>query len=430
MRFVNHTLDRELQNLEAFQHKGQLYFRTIKDLPPSTELLVRHTDQYEEFDPEFTDEITESAIIDPAPSIPYTCKECNVAYSSDILYHKHMRSRHGCAMPLEIYLKIQKQRGMTLEPTIDQTIDGTESNECVGGVESEDVKNVPPGMTMENQKHKSTGMEDGLEKKLKKNIANKKPSLKNAEEGELKTYTCTVCDRSFKKIAYLKQHEDVHIDEKPYKCPKCGKRFVREIAYDNHLKRHDAKRKHVCSICGRGFFQARPLEIHLRRHTGERPFKCPTCGRGFTDIGNLDRHKRLHTGKKPYQCSTCGKSFTQSGHLREHTRHHTGDKPFVCSVCGQAFTNNSNLQAHTRIHTGERPFVCNVCGKCYRDAAYLKSHGRIHTGEKPYICLDCGMAFADNSKMRLHRRQKHHAGLTRPSRRRVRTEIQPLLIVD
>ena len=423
MRFVNHTTDKQQQNLEAFVHEGQLFYRTVKDIPPNMELLITYTDTYEEFSVEYelpANEITEIADGDYVNTAPYNCLDCQVAYSSDIVYHKHMRSKHNKPIPLDVYLKIQREGGIIVEPIVVQPKVSGDSDEEAGwffDAETDAMASLESGKMTRKRKQKASLTEE--DQKQKENARGKK--RKNNLIKDNLTYSCSVCDRQFKSRACLIQHEDVHVEDKPYQCPKCGKRFVREKAYEGHMERHNEIRPHQCSACGRGFLKPKDLKVHMRRHTGERPYKCETCGKTFMDVGNLDRHKRLHTGEKPYKCSTCGKTFAQSGHLREHIKNHTGDKAFKCDKCGAAFTNRSNLQTHNRVHTKEKPFMCRVCGKSYRDATYLKTHMRLHTGEKPYVCMDCGMAFSANSKMRFHRRKVHQAGYIRPPK--VRTEI-------
>ncbi|XP_078287846.1 histone-lysine N-methyltransferase PRDM7-like [Rhinoraja longicauda] len=46
MRFVNCARKEEEQNLVAFQHWGNIYYRTCKPVPPHCELLVWYGDDY------------------------------------------------------------------------------------------------------------------------------------------------------------------------------------------------------------------------------------------------------------------------------------------------------------------------------------------------------------------------------------------------
>ena len=46
MRFVNCACHEGHQNLIAFQYDGQVYYKTYRDIPPNTELLVWYGQQY------------------------------------------------------------------------------------------------------------------------------------------------------------------------------------------------------------------------------------------------------------------------------------------------------------------------------------------------------------------------------------------------
>ena len=46
MRYVNCARHEGEQNLLPFQYKGCLYYRTVKDIPANTELLVWYGDSY------------------------------------------------------------------------------------------------------------------------------------------------------------------------------------------------------------------------------------------------------------------------------------------------------------------------------------------------------------------------------------------------
>jgi hypothetical protein len=40
MRYVNCARNEDEQNLIAYQYKGEIYYRSFKEIPPETELLV------------------------------------------------------------------------------------------------------------------------------------------------------------------------------------------------------------------------------------------------------------------------------------------------------------------------------------------------------------------------------------------------------
>ncbi len=46
MKFINCARSGEEQNMMAFQYRGEIYYRTFKDVHPGAELLVWYGDQY------------------------------------------------------------------------------------------------------------------------------------------------------------------------------------------------------------------------------------------------------------------------------------------------------------------------------------------------------------------------------------------------
>ncbi|XP_065189980.1 zinc finger protein 41-like [Sycon ciliatum] len=88
-------------------------------------------------------------------------------------------------------------------------------------------------------------------------------------------------------------------------------------------RRSKCKTFKTCQFCQKEFKYVSLLREHERVHTGDRPFKCDVCGKSFSQSGSLCVHKRTHTGERPYKCKKCGTSFTTSSHLRRHERIHS-----------------------------------------------------------------------------------------------------------
>ncbi|PIO29662.1 hypothetical protein AB205_0027710, partial [Aquarana catesbeiana] len=100
-----------------------------------------------------------------------------------------------------------------------------------------------------------------------------------------------------------------------------------EESSPNNLPPFQEKR-YTCSECEKSFKKKSKLIEHMRIHTGEKPFSCPECGKSFTQKSLLNRHQRVHTGEKPFSCADCGKCFPSRGNRDKHMRIHTGEKPY------------------------------------------------------------------------------------------------------
>ena len=166
-------------------------------------------------------------------------------------------------------------------------------------------------------------------------------------------YSCRYCSKIFKWKNHQKDHERIHIGEKPYSC----------------------------KICNESFINARNMKVHERIHTGEKLHSCKTCNKSFSDPSSMRVHEKIHVGEKPFICNTCNKSFSNSGNLKKHELIHTGKKPYSCSYCSKIFVRRDSLKVHERVHTGptgEKPYACNTCNRYFSTDSILEKHELIH----------------------------------------------------
>ncbi|KAM4809628.1 hypermethylated in cancer 2 protein [Rhinophrynus dorsalis] len=165
-------------------------------------------------------------------------------------------------------------------------------------------------------------------------------------------YVCIPCGKGFPNSEELNAHVETHTEEELY--IKDEDSFSKEEAEDLSAPNTtfpNEPRPFKCSVCERSYKDPATLRQHEKTHWLTRPFPCNICGKMFTQRGTMTRHMRSHLGLKPFACEECGMRFTRQYRLTEHMRVHSGEKPYECQLCGGKFTQQRNLISHLRMHT-------------------------------------------------------------------------------
>ncbi|XP_078251465.1 uncharacterized protein LOC144590990, partial [Rhinoraja longicauda] len=383
--FVNCARKEEEQNLVAFQHRGNIYYRTCKPVPPLCELLVWYGDDYAKElgitwttmwmsnqDPKPVDGVTQGDC--------HPCPHCTIAFTTAEYLTRHLRRHPEASIPTPADPQSKREQS-PLTPSDGRRAIGKSGD-------------IPGRITERRHECAECGKCFTWARSLHEH--------QRTHTGE-RPFTCSVCGKGFARAGYLHVHQRTHTGERPFTCSVCGKGFAYSGVLRKHQRTHTGERPFTCSVCGKSFAYSGSLHLHQRTHTGERPYTCSDCGKSFAQAGHLHLHQRTHTGERPYTCSVCGKSFTRAGHLHEHQRTHTGERPYTCSVCGKGFARTGHLHRHQRTHTGERPYTCSVCGKGFARTGHLHLHQRTHTGERPHTCSSvCGKSFFNLSQQKAH----------------------------
>lgn len=165
-------------------------------------------------------------------------------------------------------------------------------------------------------------------------------------------YVCIPCGKGFPSSEQLNAHVETHTEEELY--IKEEGAYIKEEAEDLSTQSStfgSESRPFKCSVCEKSYKDPATLRQHEKTHWLTRPFPCNICGKMFTQRGTMTRHMRSHLGLKPFACEECGMRFTRQYRLTEHMRVHSGEKPYECQLCGGKFTQQRNLISHLRMHT-------------------------------------------------------------------------------
>ena len=424
MRFVNCACHEGHQNLIAFQYDGQVYYKTYRDIPPNTELLVWYGQQYG----------AELGITSEEKAIsPDTGTTDNVDENMDVTCSDIVNTGYIDENEIDVCCHIDQTESLQLRISHVEEPSQTHCAKCSIfktaklTYEAVEIAQKRAKITYEKAKlmydrhlsfaHVETKMALPLKvhetelKRISEHLENVKLKVSN-NNGAKDVYECHHCGQKATSMIEHKKHILTHSDVKvPDILSSSPPGIISPSDVKSEVKpiTRTAARRHQCKTCAKGFRSPSQLLRHIRTHTGEKPYICTTCGMGFSQSGHLKIHIRTHTGEKPYICTTCGKGFNDGGNLKNHIRIHTGEKPYICTTCGKGFNDGGNLKNHIRTHTGEKPYICTTCGKGFSQSSSLKGHIRTHTHtqELPLICPTCGKSYSHRRFFQQHI-NKHH----------------------
>ncbi|XP_072228960.1 histone-lysine N-methyltransferase PRDM9-like isoform X1 [Leuresthes tenuis] len=260
------------------------------------------------------------------------------------------------------------------------------------------------------------------------------PDDLQAHKCSSKQLKCEQCKETFNEPDSLKSHEQMaHGNAKPYSCGRCSKDFSTSGKLKQHQKSNSCMKYHCsselfpCSFCQFSFTMKSYLIKHIKRHhpveflsrcdqdglvdqleEKEGEYVCPHCGMNCANAKAFKSHTCFKQLKVLYLCTDCGKGYTNHYGLKQHQRIHTGEKPYSCPHCSKSFSYVGQLNVHLRTHTGEKPYLCTHCGESFRQSGDLKRHERKHTGVRPYSCSECSKSFSRPQSLKAH--QMLHLG--------------------
>ena len=166
---------------------------------------------------------------------------------------------------------------------------------------------------------------------------------------------CEKCGKGFPTTTSLTLHlRHMHTENRDLvQCSKCAKMYKSKSSLRYHMQAVHESNGNVsfsCSLCDKSFKVERNLTIHKQTHKKTKDFKCNTCDAFFKRSSDLLNHQRRHTKAYTLFCKTCNKGFYEKRKLKEHENIHTGFKPYQCSVCDFRCAFKCNLPKHMKIH--------------------------------------------------------------------------------
>ncbi|XP_034242904.1 putative zinc finger protein 840 [Thrips palmi] len=256
-------------------------------------------------------------------------------------------------------------------------------------------------------------------------------------------YECAACAHACADKEALRQHWQVHANERPHLCDQCGWRFVSEDLLQVHARKVHEGGPFSCNKCPTTFNDRTDLRVHFGAAHGKVRCWQSSCTFRCTRKASLQRHERqvhrahanaaeddvdvdFNVDDPPPPPETvladasgddssltcpvpaCGASFAKRGKLRDHVRDVHDGAPVICPECNKAFRTRRALDEHVRVHTGERPFVCAECGMSFKRVQNLEYHIKgAHKNERNFSCPECDKRYISNADMQRHLRYSH-----------------------
>lgn len=171
------------------------------------------------------------------------------------------------------------------------------------------------------------------------------------------------CNKAFKSKIGLQEHAAKHTGNYNFTCEECQKKFLLRSYFVAHKRIHSNtnQKTYSCSLCPKTFKSKQNQKDHENCHLGLKYFKCEVCLKTFTTKTHLDMHLKSHNQQDQFLCSVCHKYFKSKNYLKIHIKTHFDElKNYSCGFCGKKFIQLSDLKIHSRTHTGEKGFICET----------------------------------------------------------------------
>ena len=119
-------------------------------------------------------------------------------------------------------------------------------------------------------------------------------------------FLCNVCGEKYPFASDLTSHQALYSQDKKCHCtyPKCGRKYKTKGELNRHYNyRHKQKLSKAtidkCVICNKTFQRSKYLKEHMKAHKEDLPFECDVCGERFKwHSGHLNHMKAKHPTTK------------------------------------------------------------------------------------------------------------------------------------
>ena len=246
----------------------------------------------------------------------------------------------------------------------------------------------------------------------------------------LSTYVCNLpsivdsgaqCDKIFRELAGLKNHQKTHRRKAALRCPYgCKHPFRNEVTRDRHVAiNHNGILPFRCTeltpdgVCDKGFRFAWILRRHIKEIHNSRtvPTMISEANHGMDKENTIDLDPITSDQNDPNRdeddselpipeqvpkmvavciwndgSGSCGFSAGQTDELKLHVFSHVKTKTRNCNFgpCQKPFHDRKALKRHIcAVHLGILPYSCKICPYSASVSSRLRRHYKAHKGVEP-----------------------------------------------
>ncbi|XP_054759984.2 zinc finger protein 91-like [Lytechinus pictus] len=317
------------QNLEAFQHYGDIYYRAIDNIQPDTELKVFYSDEYRE---KIGCKVKLDDLNYQRGTDDFQCMECNARCKTSKTMLRHIKFNH------------EQQEGATNRQE-------TSGRQSAWGTTSA-----------------SDQLLHFAREALSKSDAAQTSSESAASEKDVFRE-----DRSMQKDRLL-----------------TGGHLNQSIMHSSRCGREGDARKHSMIYSSKDSAMVKKDAASSRPDTSVGPsLECPTCGKSFQNEGMLASHQLFHrTTIKEFICEVCSKvSKTFQAHVRHRNSH--AEHLHHCFLCESKYRYVSSFYRHLRnghrIKKLREKYFCLLCKETLPNKTVMIAHRTECAPRKRYV---------------------------------------------
>ncbi|XP_049572649.1 zinc finger protein 271 [Syngnathus scovelli] len=233
-----------------------------------------------------------------------------------------------------------------------------------------------------------------------------------------KYLTCSICKKNFLSDHFLMLHMRTHSEQKPVASTSSGQASPNLDSQPDKLRPvarpADTVKSFTCSVCTKSFLSRDLLISHIKTHTEEKPATSGSSDRrqvSKTPTLNSQPDKLPPVAKPPdavksFSCSICAKNFQSRDLLTSHMRTHTEEKPVASGSSGQRQATESptlksqpdKLPPVPKPPNADEYFTCSTCKKSFSTEHFLELHMQTHVRQNLAASVRSGQHLVAASK--------------------------------